>query len=623
MSTLFTAGFLFCGPGAGALGFLEAAAQLGAHGARFVSVGGIDIDEASCRDFEYLTKSKAVRADISKMTVAQLRAHWGPVAPKVVFLSPPCKGFSGLLSQEMSETEKYQDLNLLVPQGLFLVCEAWDTPPDMIVLENVPRIQTRGKELLSGMRQQLSHYGYVFSEATHDCGEIGGLAQHRRRYLLVARLKKKVPNFIYQPPKLKVRACGEVLSELPLPETIEAGELHRLPRLSWMNWIRLALIPAGGDHRDLPKGPVALEKTAENAGSFAGRPGLMGVIDWQEPAPTVTGSARVSSSNAPAAIADPRTFKESFSGTYGVAEWKEPMGTVTGAAKSSSGTFSIADPRLLSPLAEGERRGLAWAKYKIRKWTEPTGPITGPGSNGEYGIADPRIGGENTFGHVNKVTSWEEPTGTVTHSPAPSSGAIAVADPRLGENPNRHDHKYKVTPWQEPTGTVTGARPVTSGGPSVADPRLTCEPRSGTYGVLSWGSPSKTVTGAAAIDNGSFAIADPRKSPNEIPVIIADDGTWHRPLTTLELARLQGLPAMVDGKPLALHGKNSSKWRERIGNAVPVGAAKAIAESLLTALLVASLGTWTLGSTGIWVEKAARKKKRAIRRETELREAAE
>jgi hypothetical protein len=36
----------------------------------------------------------------------------------------------------------------------------------------------------------------------------------------------------------------------------------------------------------------------------------------------------------------------------------------------------------------------------------------------------------------------------------------------------------------------------------------------------------------------------------DVPVvIIAKDGTWHRPMTPLELARLQDLPAFVDGKP--------------------------------------------------------------------------
>lgn len=47
-----------------------------------------------------------------------------------------------------------------------------------------------------------------------------------------------------------------------------------------------------------------------------------------------------------------------------------------------------------------------------------------------------------------------------------------------------------------------------------------------------------------------------------------------------------------------------SRWRERIGNAVPVQAGTAIARSLLKALLAAAIGGWSVdGPPGeeIWV----------------------
>jgi hypothetical protein len=81
--------------------------------------------------------------------------------------------------------------------------------------------------------------GYASSAGNHEN------AQRERIWFSPACLP-------YRPSKKRVRACGEVLGELPLPEQEEAGELHRLPKLSWLNWVRLALIPAGGDWRDLP-----------------------------------------------------------------------------------------------------------------------------------------------------------------------------------------------------------------------------------------------------------------------------------------------------------------------------------------------------------------------------------
>jgi hypothetical protein len=59
---------------------------------------------------------------------------------------------------------------------------------------------------------------------------------------------------------------------------------------------------------------------------------------------------------------------------------------------------------------------------------------------------------------------------------------------------------------------------------------------------------------------------------------------------------------MVHGKLLKLAGKSDASWRERIGNMVPPGAAKAIGQVCSRALLVASEGlTWDMSATEVWV----------------------
>jgi site-specific DNA-cytosine methylase len=212
-----------------------------------------------------------------------------------------------------------------------------------------------------------------------------------------------------------------------------------------------------------------------------------------------------------------------------------------------------------------------------------------------------------------------------------------------------------VVPGDKPSGTVIGATRPGSGAPSVADPRVTGGWYRGTYGVQGWEEPSSTVTGSAAVSTGRFAIADPRlvfapeanfvlmsldaavasleghpfedggapiapgirevradelaaaganpkKRPPFTPVIVAADGTWHRPMTTLELAALQGMPLEVDGEPLSLDGGAVGRWRERIGNAVPCPAAQAIAEQMLVALTQARLEAFVLSGGDVWVE---------------------
>lgn len=487
----FRVGFLFCGLGAGALGFLRSGAQLGEDRAHFTSVGGVDNDPEACADFERLTGSRATLADVATMTPGELRDAWGQDAPDCVFLSPPCKGFSALLSASSAASPKYQQLNRLVLQGVFLLCETWpDAPPATIILENVPRITSRGALLLDQVRTLLRGYGYLLHEGTHDCGEVGGLAQHRRRFLLVARRPVAVPSFIYRPPSLRVRGCGEVLDSLPMPGTpeaqVEGGELHAMPRISWLTWLRLAAIRPGGDWRDLP-----------------------GVV--------------------PA----------------------------------------------------GAQRRSVWARYDVRGWEDPARTVAGEGSNGGFGVADPRLSSLAL---------------KLTHDKA----ASFKGSPGL----------YGVGEWTKPTGAVTGSASVSGSNAvaAVADPRLAlgCKPRAGVMGVLSWDQAAQTVTGNARVDNGSFAVADPRKVVDNPPPILSQWGCWHRPMSTLELASLQGIPTSINGAPLRLAGKSSASWRERIGNAVPVGAATAIGNSILAALLAGALGTWTLGSTGIWVRNDGR-----------------
>jgi site-specific DNA-cytosine methylase len=599
---VYTVACPFGGIGGGALGFLQAEARLFETRARFRCVGNIDVDPLACAGFEALTGSPSLQADIATMTPAELRAFIGDAAPDVVFASPPCKGMSSLLSTKQAKTTKYRKLNRLVLDWVRLMLEAWPTPPRLFLLENVPRIAgPRGRRLLQAAKALLRRAGYVFHAGTHDCGELGGLAQRRTRFLLVARYPGRCAPLLYQPPKLRVRGCGEVLEKLPLPGD-GGGPMHELPRLSWLNWVRLALIPAGGDWRDLEGVLVDGQPRREVFRRHH-------VSRWSEPTATVAGSG----SNGPSAVADPRLGELSLFPTTIVVEKQEAMGASGQKSEPASAR-------------EGWNRGA----MGVLDWAEVSGTVTGNGrpSAGRFAVADPR------FGHVDRVTSWDAPVGTVTHSPAPSSGGGAVADPRIipqAGNAGMHEGKYRVSDWLEPTGAVIGATRIGSGAPSVADPRVKIAFDHG-YAVLRWDEPSSTIAGGSHPGQGAYSVADPRgvptmtvdearallesapfdvrKPPPFQARIIAADGTWHRPLTTLELAALQGFPTtFTDGSPLVFGVKNGklcqSHARELIGNAVPPPAAKAIAERMLVALLQHDLEAFALSGGGaIWVDRA-------------------
>lgn len=450
----YTALFPFGGSGGGALGFLAAETRLlGAVGA-FRCIGSIDFDREACVDFERFTGAPAWCADVEQITGADIVERYGETAPDIVFMSPPCKGSSRLLSSAKAATPKYQAMNNLAVTWTRAMLDAWgDDPPALVLLENVPGLPTRAKDMLRDLRSMLRKAGYAIHASAHDCGEIGGLAQHRRRYLLVARRQSKCSSILYQPPKRRVRGVGEALGELPMPSTTEAaawGELHVMPRLSWRNWLRLALIPAGGDWRDLE-----------------------GVLD-------------------------------------------------------------------------GRARREVFRRHPVQAWDEPCPAVTGPGGMSLEGVADPRVTRAYDAGYG--VLSWQSPARTIAGTAAVGCGAYAVADGRE-------------------RGALEAVR------------------------VL-------TLDEAMALD------LDPKKPPPFVPVILAEDGAWHRPLTPLELAVLQGYPATMDGAPIRFAG-GRTLISEHVGNSVPPPAARAIAEQMLASLMAHRFEHFVLGGGNgleVWVE---------------------
>lgn len=366
MNTEITHFHLFCGLGGGAAGFNRGRARVGSLEAQFRCLGGVDSDPASIADFGKLTGVPGTVVDLfsreqytawhgceppadwREATPADLRVAADNERPNIVFTSAPCKGFSNLLAESKSVTPKYQALNELTLRGLHLALEAWqDDPPEMFIFENVPRIASRGRPLLDAIKGLLEGYGYAVAESTHDCGELGGLAQSRRRFLLVARHIEKVPPFLYEPPKRPLRGVGEILGSLPPADDVErGGAMHRLPRLQWKTWVRLALVEAGRDWRSLQDlrvegGHLADLGLVPESAPFRG---ALGVVGWNEPSGTITGRAgNVNCGRF--SIADPRRgIGLGEYGQYGVKRWDEPSQAVTGKAAAGSGRFSVADP---------------------------------------------------------------------------------------------------------------------------------------------------------------------------------------------------------------------------------------------------------------------------------------
>jgi site-specific DNA-cytosine methylase len=520
---------LFAGSGGCTLGFQRAG---------FRSLGSFDFDARACRDLERLTGGPAFCRDLAAMQPADLRELTGGECPDVVVMSPPCKSFSGCMPAGRATEVRYVDMSQLAVRGVFLALEAWmPRLPRLVLLENVPRIQSRGAELLAQCVALLQRYGYATDQRTHDCGVLGGLAQHRERFLLVARHMATCIDVLRKPRPQRVRTVGEVLLPLPSPSAEHGDEMHRLPLLSPLNWLRLAAIRAGKDWRDLPAA-IRLGGEARRAGAyevldsdepanvvrgapadlrvgFAGpdtHSGHLGVEDPTAPAHTVTANARVQASRG--AVADVRVAGEKRPNCYGVGGADDPALVIRGMQRTQTSQAAFADPRVGWDL---QRHAGRPDSYGVARVDVPSLTVRGRQDvqSSRASVADPRLAPSATrFKGKLQVSAVDEPSNTITGSSAqPSLGACAViADPRLGERVARQNGGFGVEAHDDAAHAVLGEGSVRNTRASVADPRLGCEPRNGHYGVLESDEPSGVILGAHGHDSGRGSVADPRLS---------------------------------------------------------------------------------------------------------------
>lgn len=377
----------FCGLGGGAAGFGAAVPSIPGAIGRMRCIGGIDVNRSAIADFKRLTGVDGTVLDLfdrdqyrafhggeppsdwREATPADVHRAFGHERPHIVFLSAPCKGFSPLMVESKSRTIKYVALNRLTLRGIWLMLEAYGgDPPELVLFENVPLIATRGRHLLDQTTQLLQRYGYVVNETKHDCGELGGLAQHRKRFLLVARHAGKVPPFLYEPRRRPLISVGKVLDRMPLAGDIErGGPMHRVPNLQWKTWVRLAFVKAGTDWRSLDDLAVENGRLRDYLIVPERRRGFLGVRDWEGTSGTIAGESLPT--NGAFSVADPRAPAGAAQyQQYGVMRFADTSGALIGVKSPGQGTFSVADPRIA-----GERHKMA---YRIVPWSA-SGSITG------------------------------------------------------------------------------------------------------------------------------------------------------------------------------------------------------------------------------------------------------
>src|SRR3546814_13026609 len=145
---------LFPGSGGGKKGFQRAQPRIPGLQGNFVYVGGMDIDTVAVRDCDKLGGYPTTVRDLaSREQYIAINGHEPPAGwmevtpddvraaahghrPNVIFLSAPCKGFSGLLAKQHAQSQKYMAMNGLTICAVCMALVAWS--------EDIPHI-TKGR----------------------------------------------------------------------------------------------------------------------------------------------------------------------------------------------------------------------------------------------------------------------------------------------------------------------------------------------------------------------------------------------------------------------------------------------------------------------------------------------
>ena len=205
---------------------------------------------------------------------------------------PPCQGFTSLTAKYDTEDPR----NQLIAEMSRL---AHEVRPRSLMMENVPGLAHKGRELYDELKQTLQNDGYELTEGVLEVANYG-VPQFRRRLVLLAGR-----GFAIQLPRpthakdgadgcLPWRTVKDAIGEMPQPMTlseakregrVKDSDWHVVRDLSPANVKRLKAAQVGKSWTTIPE---ELRPPCHR-GKCQGFSNVYGRMTWDKPAPTITG----------------------------------------------------------------------------------------------------------------------------------------------------------------------------------------------------------------------------------------------------------------------------------------------------------------------------------------------
>jgi len=256
---------LFAGCGGLSKGFMDAGFEI---------IVGVDNDQAALNTFKLNHNGAvAMNADLSKQeTFDEIKRIAGDRSIDVIIAGPPCQGFS------LTGPRNFDDERNKLYLAVFEVVKQYN--PKAFIIENVPGMATLYEgQIKDEILRRFDALGYNV-ECKILCAADYGVPQLRRRLIFMGiRKDLGVPSFpapTFTPDTY--RTCKDALSDLPSREneygeetdvytTAPTSEYQKLMRgncevlhnhvaskHSQMVQDTIALVPEGGNYKDLPAG---------------------------------------------------------------------------------------------------------------------------------------------------------------------------------------------------------------------------------------------------------------------------------------------------------------------------------------------------------------------------------
>ncbi len=235
---------LFCGAGGLSLGFDQAG---------FKNVFAVEFNPDFARTYSKNFKThKLIVDDIKNISNDKIDELLAGQEVDVIIGGPPCQGFS--IAGNIGRTFIDDDRNKLFKEFVRFVAHV---KPRMFVMENVAAMAThlKGKTIVEIVKAfENAGVGYrvkweVLNSANY------GIAQERRRIVVVGVRKDLETDFIYPKYEEKTYTIKDVIGDLPVLESGESSDIpnHVAMKHSAQMLEKMSYVKDGGDRTDIPE----------------------------------------------------------------------------------------------------------------------------------------------------------------------------------------------------------------------------------------------------------------------------------------------------------------------------------------------------------------------------------